>query len=52
MGTEACGLDDVFPSDGLRSGPGAGPRLNIKTAIHRYGDSHDEDKTDVSPSYL
>ena len=52
MGTEACGLDDVLPSDGLRYGPGAGPRLNIKTVIHRYEDSHVKDETAVRPSYL
>ena len=29
-----------------------GPHLNIKTIVHRYGDSHVKDKTAMRPSYL
>ena len=54
---------DLIPEDGIyiEIGPlvvvspgfkATWPRLNIKTAFPRYGDSHVKDKTVARPSYL
>ena len=40
----------VAIGSGIAMSPG--PRLNIKTVIPMYGDSHVKDKTVVRPSYL